>query len=472
MSIELTQVFRQQDEGFITLLNKVRENKLDEPAIEELNSRFIPDFAPDEEEGYITLCTHNISAQRINDSKLRELPGNTEKFTARVDGKFPEYSYPTEFELELKVGAQIMFVKNDLSGEKRYFNGKIGQIQSIEDNIIYVLCPGEESEIEVEVQTWENYKYSLDKETGEIKQDLEGAFTQIPLKLAWAITIHKSQGLTFEKAIIDAEASFAHGQVYVALSRCKTLEGMVLSSKIADKSIVKDNTVSGFVKNVEENQPGDKELNEAKLAFQKEQLTELFRFYRSEYLLRSIAKLISENKGAFAEPTIAQFEKMRNALETEIVEVAAKFHSQLNGLLREQPNVEKNARLQERVKKASAYFGEKVQSILIDGLKKADVDIDNKAIKRQLKRNTNELKEDAEVKLAAFEQCLNGFNVKLLMEAQAKTLVSKSKTKSSGKQKAKEITDFENIPHPEVFEQLRLYRKEKSAEMEVAAFMI
>lgn len=470
VSIELTEVFRQQDEKFISLLNKVRENKLDEVALNDLNARYIPDFKPSDKEGFITLCTHNVSAQRINDSKLRELSGSKKTFTAAVEGKFPEYSYPTDFALELKVGAQVMFVKNDSNPEKRFYNGKVGQIQSIDNKTIFVQCPGDEDEIEVETQTWENYKYSIDKVSGEIKEEMEGSFSQVPLKLAWAITIHKSQGLTFEKAVIDAEASFAHGQVYVALSRCKTLEGMVLASKIVDRSIVNDGTVTGFVKGVEENQPGEEELSEAKLTFQKEQLSELFRFYRAEYLLRSISKLIAENKGSFTELAITQFEKMRNSLETEIVVVGARFHAQITELLRQQPDVNQNEQLQDRVKKAAAYFGEKVKAILVDELKKADLDIDNKKVKSQLKRYTNDLKEEATTKLAAYQECLEGFNVRRIMDARAKTLVASSKI--SSKKKAKEITDFENVPHPELFNQLRAYRTEKCAELEIPAFMI
>ncbi len=471
VSIELIEVFRQQDEKFIAMLNKVRENKLDEKTQKELNKRYIPDFIPDEEEGFITLCTHNISANRINDNKLRKLTGKAKTLKASVEGKFPEYSYPTEFELVLKVGAQVMFVKNDSNPEKRFYNGKIGQVQKIGDNMVCVLCPGEEQEIELEAQTWENHKYSIDKVSGDIKEELEGSFTQIPLKLAWAITIHKSQGLTFEKAIIDAEDSFAHGQVYVALSRCKNLEGLVLSSKIADRSIVTDNKVNGFIKNVEENQPGQNELNRAKLEFQKEQLTEIFRFYRTDYLIRSISKLVNENKGAFAEISISQIEKMRNAFEKQIVEVAEKFHNQIVGYLRQQPDVSLNNQLQERVKKAAAYFGEKVQSVVVDGLKKADLDIDNKALKRQLKRFTDDLKEEAGLKLAAFEECIEGFDVKRIMDARAKKMVTKSK-KKTGKQKAKEVTDFSNIPHPEVFYQLRSFRTEKASEKSIPPYMI
>jgi len=471
VSIELTTVFRQQDKKFISILNQVRENKLDETALNELNKRYIQAFTPKDEEGFITLCTHNISAQRINDSKLLSLPGNKKTFTAMVEGKFPEYAYPTNFELVVKVGAQVMFVKNDSTPEKRFYNGKIGQVTSIEDELIFVQCPGEEEEIEVEVQQWENYKYSINKETGEIKEEVEGSFAQIPLKLAWAITIHKSQGLTFEKAIIDAEASFAHGQVYVALSRCKTLEGMVLSSPIANRSIINDKTVSGFTHDVEENQPGEKELNAAKLAFQREQLTELFRFYRSEYLLRSITKLMTENKGSFPDILVDHFEKMRNKMDKEIVDVAAKFHMQIIEHLRIEEDITRNDQLQDRTKKAAAYFGEKVEGILIKGIKSADLDIDNAKLKRQLKKSIAELKEEAENKLAAYEECIDGFDVKRIMDARAKTLIAKGKSTST-KQKAKEITDFENVPHPELFGQLRSFRTEKASELAIPPYMI
>src|SRR5690606_36854523 len=158
-------------------------------------------------------------------------------FTAEIGGDFPVFAYPTEEKLELKQGAQVMFVKNDASREKRFYNGKIGEVTRISADRIYVRCPGDSREIDVEKATWTNVKYGLNPETKEIEANVVGTFIQYPLKLAWAITIHKSQGLTFEKAIIDANLSFAHGQVYVALSRCKTLEGMVLSTPVETHSI-------------------------------------------------------------------------------------------------------------------------------------------------------------------------------------------------------------------------------------------
>ena len=160
----------------------------------------------------------------LNDSKLEKLPGKAHSFKATIKDEFPEFSYPNASELVLKKGAQVMFVKNDLSGERLYFNGKIGKIESFDDDIIVVKCPDDDFPIRVEMVEWQNVKYTLDEETKEIQETIIGTFTQYPLKLAWAITIHKSQGLTFDRAVIDACAAFAHGQVYVALSRCRTLE--------------------------------------------------------------------------------------------------------------------------------------------------------------------------------------------------------------------------------------------------------
>src|SRR4030042_2353673 len=209
VTIELKQIYRQNDPEFIKLLNKIRDNQVDSDTLNQLNKQYDPHFIPDSDSGYITLTTHNAQAQLINNSKLDKLPGKAKVFKAIISDDFPEYSYPTAYELHLKAGAQVMFVKNDISKEKLYFNGKIGRIERFEDEAILVQCPGEALPIMVEKAEWQNMKYSLDEETKEIQETVIGTFTQFPLKLAWAITIHKSQGLTFEKAVIDARAAFA-----------------------------------------------------------------------------------------------------------------------------------------------------------------------------------------------------------------------------------------------------------------------
>lgn len=471
VSIELNYVFRQQDDNFIAILNKVRDNKLDQEAVVALNKRHLPNFQPNDIDGYITLCTHNVQAERINDAKLRLISSKAQVFKARIEGKFPEYSYPTEYELKLKIGAQVMFVKNDPSPEKLFYNGKIGMITNIDDDTVFVRCPDDEDEIAVTPLLWENVKYTIDEKTSEITEETEGSFNQIPLKLAWAITIHKSQGLTFERAIIDAEASFAHGQVYVALSRCKTLEGMVLSTPISNRSIINDGTVSGFVEQVEKNQPGETELISAKLAYQNELLTELFRFNFISYLVNSINKLMIENASALPVMLTDQLKKIQISVSTDLVDVAEKFQNQINLLLAVQPDVEQNVKLQDRISKAAGYFEEKLKTIVVDGLAKADLEVDNKTLRKQINNTTSRLLDETETKMAGFEVCKTGFNVKKLLDAQAKALIDNNQV-TAKKRKAKEVLNPDNIPHPELYSILRSWRYEKASELGVPVYMV
>jgi ATP-dependent exoDNAse (exonuclease V) alpha subunit len=248
--IELKHIYRQSDPRFIELLNRVRDNRLDPEILRQLNARHIPGFTPKAGEGIITLCTHNSGADAINAAKLEALKGRGRRFDAEAEGDFPEHAYPTAGTLEVKMGAQVMFIRNDMSADKRYFNGKIGEVTGIASDRIEVLCPGDREPITVEKSTWENIEYTVDPATAEISQKVIGTFRQYPLKLAWAITIHKSQGLTFDKAVIDAQAAFAHGQVYVALSRCRTLEGLVLSAPLTGVAIQTDRAVQRFVKEI------------------------------------------------------------------------------------------------------------------------------------------------------------------------------------------------------------------------------
>ncbi|GHV56928.1 helicase [Bacteroidia bacterium] len=468
VSIELTHVFRQQDERFISLLNKVRENRLEAETLDALNQRYIPDFQPDESEGYITLCTHNAHAQRINETKLTALSGEEHRFKATVEGNFPEYAYPTEFELVLKEDAQVMFVKNDSSPEKLFYNGKIGKIVHIDEEIIHVLCPGEEDTIAVTPLKWDNVRYSLNEATNEISEVVEGSFIQYPLKLAWAITIHKSQGLTFERAIIDAQASFAHGQVYVALSRCKTLEGMVLSTPIRNRSIINDQTVSGFTQEITQNPPNETQLQSARIAYQQELLLELFRFTTFRNRILYIEKIIHENSGSIPDPTQLLFKQLFPPVQQEIIEVADKFHSQMNRLLPQQPDVEQNTALQERISSAAGYFSEKMKSLILDRIVKANLDLDNKAVKKQLNDAVNRLEDDARMKYETLCACLSGFRLSTLLKAKAEAAIEKEKPKES--RKVTPVAPNDETAHPLLFNRLRSWRMAKAVEMDVPAF--
>jgi hypothetical protein len=464
VSIELTHVYRQQDDRFISILNKVRDNCLDKPSLDLLNNRFIPGFSPAENEGYISLCA------QINDFKLRGLPEKSVLFRAEIENLFPEYAYPTDFNLNLKVGAQVMFVKNDPEPEKRFFNGKIGKITAIGEDAVTVLCPGETEEIDVTPLIWENVKYSIDEKTAEIKEEVEGTFTQLPLKLAWAITIHKSQGLTFEKAVIDADASFAHGQVYVALSRCKSLEGLVLRSAIAESNIITDNTIGGFIRQVEEQQPGECELEKAKNDYQKEMVSDLFKFSLVAYLLNLTIKLIEENSGSFPAEIRELFVRIKEETQTLIVEVAEKFQTQIEQLLAVEPDIEKNARLLERISRGAGYFAEKLGEIVVGPLQNADLDIDNRALRKQFTNYIEGILEDISVKNSAYKICIEGFDVKKILDARARVLVEPEKKQQKAKPAEPQTPTVSK--HPRLYARLRNWRNELAEDSGVPVYMI
>lgn len=244
ITIELTTVYRQTDEKFLDILNDIRDGAVGDIDFETLNERYIPDFEPTDEP-YVYLTSHNRMADEINQKKIAELKGKPYFFKADIVGNFNENQYPNEEELQLKVGAQVMFIRNDASSDKKYFNGKLAEVMELNDKEITVLIDGDDEVYKIKKETWEQKKYGLDAEKN-ITEDVLGSFQQYPIRLAWAVTIHKSQGLTFDRLIIDAGKSFASGQVYVALSRCRTLEGIVLKSKITPNVIFADRRVSKF----------------------------------------------------------------------------------------------------------------------------------------------------------------------------------------------------------------------------------
>jgi uncharacterized protein YpbB len=256
--IELNKIFRQDDETFIAVLNNLRNNTITQTDQELLNQYVRRDFDSTKEEGYITLTTHNAQADDMNQNSLLALKGKGYRYKAEIKGDFPNHIYPLDEQLELKVGAQIMFIKNDISFEKNFFNGKMGKIQSLSADEIEVYFPDEKRSIVVEKYEWNNIKYTLNEQTGEIKEEILGTFVHYPIKLAWAITVHKSQGLTFEKAVLDISKVFAPGQAYVALSRLKSLKGLVLLQPISINGLHSDQSVSAYTSN----RPSDDQLNQ------------------------------------------------------------------------------------------------------------------------------------------------------------------------------------------------------------------
>ncbi len=256
--IELDKIYRQSDNTFIDLLNNLRNNKVTQTDIDLLNSYYQPNFDTSKALNTITLTTHNQKADTLNKSALQELKGKSYFFSASIEGEFNEYAYPVEAYLELKVGAQIMFIKNDITGKQQYFNGKIGTVSFLSDKEIEIDFQDGTKPFLLENYQWKNIKYELNPVTNEIEETEIGTFTQYPIKLAWAITVHKSQGLTFEKAILDINKAFAPGQAYVALSRLKSLDGLVLTAPIQFNSISQDKTLTHY----SENKPKTEEVKQ------------------------------------------------------------------------------------------------------------------------------------------------------------------------------------------------------------------
>lgn len=473
-SIELTEVFRQQDASFVRILNSVRENRMDASLLSQLNERCIPGFRPVEEEGYITLTTHNYLAQQQNTRKLGELPGRVITYRAEVQGDFPAYAYPTDEALELKVGAQVMFIKNDVSQSKRYYNGKIGTVSFLGKNTIEVTCPGENGPIAVSPEEWTNVKYTIDEETKEIRETTEGVFRQYPLKTAWAITIHKSQGLTFEKAIVDASATFTHGQVYVALSRCKTLEGLVLTSPIRPDAVIRNDVVQGFTEYVEQNQPDDVQLQEARRMYFGRLLGELFDYGTIMHRLQAVSRLFSDYLYRLYPDLCTRYATAIPRVREELEDVGTRFQVQLKRMILESPDAERDVAIAERISKGVPYFLEKTVSCLSGLLDETHPEIDNKEVRKAIERALDVLRLEITVKQAVLEASLNGFAVGTYLASKAKAQIEpeKKKTTRSRKDKPEKVEISSDMLHPELYDRLKAWRNKHASEAGLPVYTV
>lgn len=470
VTIELQHIYRQSDARFIKLLNRVRDNRLNGAAIETLNQRYIKDFTSEEGQGYITLTTHNRGADDINETRLAALPGEAYRFSAQVSGDFPERTFPAPGELVLKKEAQVMFLRNDASGEKRYFNGKIGKIKRISRQEIRIKCPGEASEIPVEPVEWENIKYTVNEETKEIQEKTIGRFKQLPLKPAWAITIHKSQGLTFDRAVIDAESAFTHGQFYVALSRCRTFEGLVLRSPIPSRGISTDGAVLSFVEAARGNPPSHSGLRDAKVAYQRQLLLECFDFKSLRHRLRYLLRLLKGNEGLVQVSGVSDMGRLQEMAEKAIFSVGEKFKRQLRTLLKQEVLPESDAHILDRIGKASNWFQDKFSLILRDVVQNLYVETDNKELGKQIGNALNYFRQETVVKLAGIASCENGFSPSQYLHALSNAEIDFSPEK----ERKSQVPDYgeSDIEHGELFHQLKQWRSRKAKEQNVAHFQI
>lgn len=403
LTVELKKVYRQQDAHFISLLNQIRENKASDATLQALNQRYIPDFEPPKNSNYIRLTTHNAPAQHINEQQLAALSSKAHSFTAEVEDDFPESSYPADYKLVLKPGAQVMFIKNDPL--HRFYNGMIGEVTGFrfdeEGDRILVHSKDTDEDFELEKMEWTNSKYTLNEETKEIEEIVEGKFRQYPLRLAWAITIHKSQGLTFEHAVIDASHSFTHGQTYVALSRCKNLEGMVLSQPLSRSAIISSQPVDFFNSHLAS--PSTEQIRCLEQQYVLRCIVELFEFYSLnasyEHLLRCLVEFFM---GKYPR-VVGEYQKMKVVLKS-LIGVSDKFRLQYTRMLQENPDVS-DAQLQDRIHKGARYFYDKM-GVLSDLIRKSNLDTTNKVARKQFEERFSVFSEDVKLKerLLKYEQ--------------------------------------------------------------------
>lgn len=462
--VELDKIYRQSDATFISILNQVRNNELDAEGLAILHRHYDPSFQASKQKGYITLTTHNHKAQTINTEELGKLKEETFSFKATVEREFSEKSYPAEETLYLKIGAQVMFIKNDVEKIRRYFNGKIGIIQKIDDGKIWVQC-GTEELIEVKKETWKNIRYTLNKETQRVEEEEMGSFTQYPLRLAWAITIHKSQGLTFEKAVIDAGAAFAPGQVYVALSRCTSLEGIVLLSRINTSSLATDERIVAFSQTKVLPAAFNQELSNARTLYQKDILLHLFDLASAVPLAASLVRIVADHATAFNEEALPWIQNVQATIDA-LQQTGKKFQVQLQQLFSADGV---NDAIQDRIKAAANYFDGHFTNLL-RSLASSPAVTDS----RQYSMAYNEDMQCLHIALAQQAHFMrafkNGFSVEIYHQCKNNFVVPPFSVNAYATASGANRTL--QSPHPELYKQLKVLRDELCARRDLPVYMV
>lgn len=482
VTIELTHVYRQTDRTFIDILNEVRENRLTSESLARLNSRVaygqqtgtnseIRNQKSEIIEGVIRLTTHNATANRYNEERMDALKGVRFSFRAEVTGTFPESSYPAEEKLVLKKGCQVMFLKNDSQGS-RYYNGKLGVVSAIDAERICVRGIDDGEEIVVEPDVWTNARYVIDKETKEIREEIEGEFRQYPLRLAWAITVHKSQGLTFDRAVLDVNAAFAAGQVYVALSRCRSLEGLVLTAPLSLSSVKTDALVTDYMNvELEQAQHTAGHLTALERDYYLMMLTELFNFKTLEADFHRMLRLIDEHLYKVYPLLLKEYKRADERMTKEITAVSAVFYRQYAALVMESPDYAADRLLAERIHKAASYFLERLDDFMGPLMERAALDSDNKEVKERLTEAAYNLKQSFAQKRHLLARVVgNGFNVSAYLKDKAMGLLNadqpaKRERKKSAVPEKIEVDRNADIRHPRLFHKLRAWRSKRAEEL-------
>jgi len=476
ISIELKRVFRQSEAHFLHLLNQIRENTANNETLVALNQRYIPNFEAKEGEEYIRLTTHNAQAQEINDKYLAKIKAPSYSFRSTVTGNFPQSSYPADEILTLKEGSQIMFVKNDSSFDKKFYNGKIGRIIRMTEDEIEVQGQGDLSSFVLQKEVWTNSKYVLNKETKEISEEVEGTFEQYPVRLAWAITIHKSQGLTFERAIIDIGGSFAHGQTYVALSRCKTLDGIVLSSPITQKAIISNMQVTDFVKEAENLAPNESVMTELERAYYLQLLSEQFDFQPIRNTFARTIEQFEESAGKLYPHLFEQCKISFDVFSAKIISVSDNFKNVFTHLFKENPNYKENSTLQERISSGATYFSDCLIEILLPLVSSLKVEIDNKEGQKRMNELIESLTTALRIKLSTLQHIpTDGFSVEAYQKAKSEaSILQQEEHKETSKKKLfkEKSVVSDDIVHQELYEHLRAWRNAEATERLLPAYAI
>ncbi|MDB5197725.1 MAG: family ATPase, partial [Flaviaesturariibacter sp.] len=460
-------IYRQQDERFVRLLNQIRHNSLDAENMGLLESLYQPHYKRSDGDEHIILTTHNAKADAINSEELKRLRSKAHSFKAKIDGEFSDRNFPTDEELVLKEGARVMFIKNDTEKVRRYFNGKIGEVTRISDDAIFVLCKGDEEEIEVKKETWKNIRYTVNHSSQQMDEDELGSFTQYPLRLAWAVTIHKSQGLTFDNVIIDAGAAFAPGQVYVALSRCTNLEGIVLLSAVPRHRLANDSRVVQFAETEAAGDKLEELLHQARHHYQQKVLLEVFDFAPLINDTQAFIESILKSAESFNESLFSQLDSLVQLMESAQT-VAVKFATFMKAKFNTGAYPEEIEELQTKIRGAVAHFNKDLAAIR-DFFSAIKAETDSKMLAKEFNEGLKNLYLQVALKAHFIAAFADGFALSRYYSAKRSFAAPHFSVNAYAGVAG---SDNNASPHPVLHQQLRQLRNELCDKHNLPVYMV
>ena len=478
VTIQLKTIYRQQDPRFVGLLNNIRDNHFDSQTLQALNARVQARPAPGNGQEPILLTTHNYQADAVNRSHLQALTTRSYLFDAEVEGNFPEQSAPTDRHLELKVGAQVMFVKNDSNGH-RYYNGMLGMVEEVmddggeaagQDRVIVVEAENGEH-IFVTPERWENIRYEIDPSDNMIKQLVDGTFTQYPLRTAWAITVHKAQGLTFDRVQVDVSGAFTYGQVYVALSRCRSLEGLTLLAPITEKNSFGSGDIEQFNSSMTPPQQAEQMLDGYRSQYYYDMLFELFDFSGVQHAMEGLRRLFQEQLLRLYPEQAAELSELCSHEVNDMMSVAERFHRQL-ATIGAQPD--SKALMAERVGKAAVYFGQVMRAIDERVKPMLALEIDNRETAKRAKDAAERYVATGRLKIRVLEEVAEkGFTIEGYQQTKVDFALQKPTKERSGRNRTKTETKAEDGPlETDLVERLSEWRKAVAEKKGVKPFIV